>query len=446
MSRLTHLLVLVLLQASPVAAQAPGEASDPVFSLRQLARSGDVEAQYKLADALLVAPSITNETLSESVHWLSTASTSGHTMAQRRLALLHLNGRGVPQSFKEAQKLFFQAAQKNDDVSQYHLARLLLSGKAGTMSVETSVTWFERSAEAGHKGAQLELGRLYLEGKHVTQDVESGLNWITAAAEQEYAPSMLLLARLYEGGDLIPQNLEQARYYFQQSADAGLPAAQVWVAKWYETQSPPQYTTALRYYRKAAEQDDPSGHFGIARLNLERLLRTPNSRQGLEHLQIAVALNLPEAHYTIGRLYGNGKLSGGSPLALEHFQQGASLGHTDSMYELGLAYYQGTQPLKRNPSYAARWWRRAASSGHLESLFAFAVQHLQGVGVERNVGIAFALVNIAAARGHSEAIVLRDELMTSLPPDLLREAQDLSVSMYQSYVPSTDESSRERLK
>ena len=78
-------------------------------------------------------------------------------------------------------------------------------------------------------------------------------------------------------------------------------------------------------------------------------------------------------------------------------------------------------------------YAKAAALGHVESQYAFAIALLNGAGVERNTGVAFALVNIAAAQGHEEATQMRDRLQASLPPDVLRQAQDLSVELFSKY-------------
>lgn len=442
---LRKIVLVALLAGFPTIAL--GQVSTPnLVELRQAARQGDVSAKFRLAEIFENGENGTKQNLREAASWYASASQSGHTEAQRRLALMHLQGRGVPQSFDEAQKLFFQAAQKNDEESQYQLGRLLLNGSAGEMSVETAAMWFEKAAEAGHQGAQLELGRLYIDGFHADRDVDRGLRWVEMAANNGHPRSQYLLASLYEAGDLLPEDPDQAHLHYKLAADAGLPDAQVWMALWYERQDPPQYGTALRLYKQAASQNNADGSFGVARLNLDRLLHASNSQEGLRFLRKAVALDHSEAHYYIGRMYGSGRLNGGSSRALQHFQRAANRGFGPAMYELALAYYQGTPPLKKNPSAAAGWWRKAASAGHVDSQYAFSLLFLSGTGVEKNPGLAFAIANVAAAQGHGEALQMRDRLLASLPSETLRDAQDLSVEIFEQFTGGQDESVRSRLK
>lgn len=433
-SSITSLFVLLILPFGVAQAESPGIVDEAgLIGLREAAKAGDTESKYQLAALYESGNGVIAKNIKESATWYASAAAAGHTLAQRHIATMHLAGNGVPQSFEEAQRWFFQASQKNDDESQFQLGMLLLSGRGGQMSVENAKQWFERAGGAGHPGAQLELGRLYLEGKHVTANPTRGLKWVRAAAEQSYPPGMYLLASLYERGQEVEENPLQAKAYYTRAADQGHAESQVWLAGWYERQEPPQYPKALRYYKLAANSGNADGYYGVARLHLERLLHASNSIEGLRNLRRAVSLNHPEAHYRIGLMYGNGSLSGGSLRALEHLQQAATLQYAPAMYELALAYYQGAPPLKANPRIAANWWKQAAALGHVDSQFAFAIAHMNGSGVEKNHGLAFALANVAAAQGHTDAARVRDELHATLPPEVLRKAQDLSVDLFTRY-------------
>lgn len=440
------LLVGTVASTSTIHASETAVASSEVVELRKAARNGDVDASFKLAELFQTSKHGGRPDLAKSAGWYANAAERGHTLAQRKLAEMHMSGRGVPQSFEEAKKHFFQAAQKNDEESQYQLGLLLVSGRGGSMSVDTATQWFEKSAKAGHAGAQLELGKLYLTGTYVEKNNETAFRWIRKSASQEHTPSMFLLARIYEDGELVSENPDKARSYYSKAADNGLAPAQVWIAGFFERKDPPQYGKALRYYKRAAKQDSADGHYGVARLNLERLLQTPNSQEGLRHLRAAIGLQHPEAHYTIGRMYGSGVLNGGSSKALGHFQQAANLGHAPAMYELGVAYYNGTSPVKKSPRLAVQWWRRASASGHIDSLYAFSLLYLSGSGVTKDPKTAFALINIAAAHGHNDAIRVRDELLVNLSPEVLRSAQDMSVDLFQQYAFEDSDTVRSRLK
>ena len=358
----------------------------------------------------------------------------GHVGALRELALLHMYGRGVPQSFDRSQKLFFRAATQDDPASQYYLGRLLVTGKAGEMSIDDGVGWITKSAESGFPDAQATLGSMMIEGDHLPRDQQTGFRWIRTAADQDHPSSLYVLAKLYEDGDGVPRDLERARMYYRRSAEAGYDKALVWVAHWHLDQDLPDHLAALRAFKDAARQGNADANFGIAELHLGRKLRASSSQEGLEHLRIAADRRHPGAHYLLGRMYGDGTLSGGSAKALEHFAMSASLGHREAMYQLGIAHYKGTNPLKKDDIRAAYWWRKAAYKGHVESQFSFGLMHIQGRGVQRNRGIGWALMNVAAAQGHDPATKQRELLRPKLSEIELKEAQELSVQLFSEIV------------
>ena len=432
--------------AFTLAACLVAQAMASTLELRQAARDGDVEALYRLGRLHLEGNAELRSDPAEAAKWWRRAAGAGHTDAQRELALLYASGRGVPQSFQEATRLFFLAASKGDVESQFQLGMLLKSGRGGQMSIETGMEWLVRAAKGDHHRAQLALARAYLEGEWVERDHDQGVAWLRRAVDADHPPAIYYLATLYDAAELIPDDPSEARRLFERAAAAGYPEAQVWMGRYFEREAHPDHPAALAQYRLAAAQGDADGHFGVARIHLDRLVRTPNTQEGLRHLYAAAELGHADAHYTLGRMYGRGALPGGGAQAVTHFQRAAQLDHADAMYELGLAHYQGTGPLSRNHAAAADWWRRAAQRGHVESQYAFALLHLTGAGVQRNPGVAFALANVAAAQGHSDAASVRDELMKSLDTDVLQEAQELSLLLFRQYVSRPNAAMQELLR
>lgn len=404
------------------------------LELRQAARDGDVQSLFLMGRLYAEGEGELRRDPAEAARWWRQAAAAGHTGAQRELALLHLSGRGVPQSFTEATRLFFLAANKGDIDSQFELGTLLISGRGGQMSVDTGMEWLVRAADGGHHPAQLSLARAYLAAERSDPAHAEGVGWLRRAVDAGYTPAIYYLATLYADATLIPESPDEAASLFERAASTGHPDAQVWMGRHLQRADPPDHIAALAQYRLAAAQGNADGHYGVARIHLDRLVRTPNTQEGLRHLYAAADLGHAEAHYSLGGMYGRGALPGGGDRAVSHFERAAHLNHTGAMYELALAHYQGTGPLRRNPAAAAEWWRRAAQRGHVESQYAFALLHLSGAGVPRNPGVAFALANVAAAQGHHEGGALRDELMTSLDPDVLRQAQELSLTLFQQYV------------
>ncbi len=90
-----------------------------------------------------------------------------------------------------------------------------------------------------------------------------------------------------------------------------------------------QYTEAIEWYSKAAEQ-------GVA-----------------------------EAQYRLGRCYYNGKgVSQNSEEAVRWFRKAAEQGDAEALYDLGHCYYYG-EGVTKDLEEAVKWYHKAAEQGHI---------------------------------------------------------------------------------
>ena len=65
----------------------------------------------------------------------------GDKIAQFNLGVMYAKGRGVPQDFKEAVKLYRKAAEKGGAFAQYNLGFLYLAGRGVTKNISTAYVW-----------------------------------------------------------------------------------------------------------------------------------------------------------------------------------------------------------------------------------------------------------------------------------------------------------------
>jgi TPR repeat protein len=103
---------------------------------------------------------------------------------------------------------------------------------------------------------------------------------------------------------------------------------------------------AVRYFRMAAEQDDPDGAYGLA---------------GMFAAGEGVAKDPAEAR--------------------RWMQRAAALGHRDAVNALAMAYLQGSlgvSAAERASPAALEWIRRAADAGHLPALDRLALAYRRG--------------------------------------------------------------------
>jgi TPR repeat protein len=124
--------------------------------LKTLARQGDAQAQYDLANRRKrINPG-------ESIQLFEQAAIKGHAQSQLALGLLYKKGNGI--------------------------------GKDAIQAIQ----WIQKSADQGMAEAQYELGCCYQAGEGVGKDQDLAISWLTKSADQGYAQAKHMINYLTE--------------------------------------------------------------------------------------------------------------------------------------------------------------------------------------------------------------------------------------------------------
>ena len=126
-----------------------------------------------------------------------------------------------------------------------------------------AVDWYKKAAEQGDARAQNNLGRCYATGDGVTADDKIAVQWLTKAAEKGHAKGMNNLAVMYSQGRGVLRDQTIAKMWRLKAAEAGDPAAQHNVA-YFCILDNKDYPQALKWWRRAAEQNFANAEYGIA--------------------------------------------------------------------------------------------------------------------------------------------------------------------------------------
>ena len=120
--------------------------------------------------------------------------------------------------------------------------------------------------------------------------------------------------------------------------------------------------------------------------------------------------------------------------ALELCRKSADQGHGGGQYWLGNMYYEGTG-VPRNYSKASKWFRKAAMQGVWVAQYVLGHMYYEGKGVLQDFVHAYALWNLAAARGDISktergwAVSSRDNLREEMTLGQVAEAQKLAAKL-----------------
>jgi TPR repeat protein len=135
----------------------------------------------------------------------------------------------------------------------------------------------------------------------------------------------------------------------------------------------------------------------------------------------------PDAENLLGLMYYMGR---GVPRdykqAFAWHYKAAQQGKADAQYVIGAMYYTGNA-VPQDEKLAVQWFRKAAEQGHPDAQYALGLMYRYHVaGMPQDLGIAYMLMNLAAANGHKNAIEQRTALARQMSDAQVEEAQALS--------------------
>jgi len=197
--------LLCLLQALVLA----GDMWNELFEEQlEAAESGEADAQYEVGIMYLKGQGI-EQNRARAVHWLKSASASGHGKAasklrrmdeqqdkfrklekkaasgdadaQYEIAMMYLKGLGIEQNSVRARKWLSWSAERNHDKAITRLGILSYKGEGGTEDYAAALGLFKR-VKNNNVLAQYYLGEMYANGKGVAKNYRTAINWYEKAA------------------------------------------------------------------------------------------------------------------------------------------------------------------------------------------------------------------------------------------------------------------------
>ena len=106
----------------------------------------------------------------------------GDVDAQYNLALMYLNGQGVPQDFAEAARWYQLAAEQGFPKAQYNLALMYHNGQGVPQDYAEAIKWWRLAAEQGFANAQNNLALMYHYGVGAQQSNVMAHIWYNIAS------------------------------------------------------------------------------------------------------------------------------------------------------------------------------------------------------------------------------------------------------------------------
>ena len=170
------------------------ERDNAAESMRELAESGDVHAQYFMGKLYRDGPLLPPDWVMAR-YWFDKAAKQGYAAAQYALGNLLLSDDASVHDSELGIQWLEHAAYNGNHYASYRLGKEYLKGESVRRDIRKATDHIYTSARAGNPHAQYLLGKLLIQGKVVERDKEEGIQWLTLAAEQGHSYAQCLLER-----------------------------------------------------------------------------------------------------------------------------------------------------------------------------------------------------------------------------------------------------------
>lgn len=183
-------------------------------------------------------------------------------------------------------------------------------------------------------------------------------------------------------------------------AERGNPEAQYYFGLRCEKEK--DMTEAVKWYRKAAEQDDLDAQYRLG-LCYDRGEGLPRDyREAVKWYRKAAENGIVEAQFNLGICCENGNgTEKNIPEAIEWYRKAADRKYVDAQYRIGFCYENYGEV--RDYDKAAIWYRRAAERGNADAQYRIGLFYETGKGVEKNMIEAVSWYSKSARQGFAEA-------------------------------------------
>jgi len=193
--------------------------------------------------------------------------------------------------------------------------------------------------------------------------------------------------------------------WYRKAADQGDPEGRVRMGNMYRIGMGVQqdYAEAVRYYRLAAEQGNPNGQNALAFMYQQGLGVTQDYAEAARLLQLSANQGNSTGQYDLGSLYEKGLgVKMDNEEAARLFKLSADQGNPHAQNALGVMYARGVG-VKQDYTEAARLFRLSADQGLPGGQFDLGRLYELGQGVPQDLDQAVAWYSKAAAQGDPNA-------------------------------------------
>ena len=203
---------------------------------------------------------------------LAQASGDGRKAALFALGNMLYDGRGGPQDFAEAGRLFGLAAAQGHAEAQFTLGNMHRNGEGGPQDLAEARWLLGLAAAQGNARAQTALGLMHNDGEAGPQDFAEARRLLGLAAAQGNADAQATLGGMHYDGEAVPQDFAEARRLLGLAEAQGHAVEQASLGCMYHQGhgGPKDFAEARRLFGLAAAQGDAEAQMMLGNMHCVR--------------------------------------------------------------------------------------------------------------------------------------------------------------------------------
>lgn len=286
---------------------------------------------------------------------------------------------------------------------QYEMGLLYEDGKYIPLDYQQAMHWFMLAARNGHEGSMNLLGRMYERGKGVPVDLAESLKWYAKGAELGHSHASHNLGLAYRYGRGVEKDEDKAIFHFRQGAERNNGRSQALLASYYLNPKNLNHPKALRWAKRAAQQDSEDGILVLANIYNYGWGVPEDKVKAVSLYQVLERKGNVEGTLNLGFQYEYGKgVALNLPLAITLYEQAEKGGNATASMRLGLLFMSGKGGSK-DVQKAVAQFEKAVQGGVIYAYNLLADMYLSNDGLPVDVDKARVYLQAGASLGDSNS-------------------------------------------
>ena len=383
-------------------------------NLRDLAKSGNLEAQKKLAYEYFMGKK-RQRNYNLAVYWFKKAAAQNDAFAKFNLAVCYSKGYGVKENKYQSFLLCKEAAKTIPD-AKYMLANFYETGispvnankkKFLNPDFKKAITLYkELLSQNNYKEARYSLAKLLLKIPNGTEaDKAYAIKLLNEAIKNKDSYAMNFLADCYYAGNGVPQSFKKMFYWLKQSSllNNNHAIARLAYCYWHGYGTKRNRKLAFKLFKHAAKAHEPMAMNQMGDFYATGEFVEENLATAIEWYKKAAEEKNTQAIFTLGSFYVKGiYFKKAIEKASRLFHQAALLNHSQAQYEFALMLLAGAG-VKTNFNLAFYWFEKSALNDHAPAQRELANCYIKGIGTLKNQEKAIFWLKKAAKNGDKKA-------------------------------------------